>query len=72
MISQGSNVIDLNAILHPGSVYDHPSDVVADPTLSTGVRCPPDDQGYHCCMRANNFGYVTCQSATFETKGAAN
>jgi hypothetical protein len=42
MISQGSNVIDLNAILHPGSVCDHPSDVVADPTLSTGVRCPPE------------------------------
>ena len=24
------NVVDLNAILHPGSVYDHPRDVVAD------------------------------------------
>ena len=28
------NVVDLNAILHPGSVYDHPSDVVADAKLS--------------------------------------
>lgn len=34
MIDHDDNVIDLNAILHPGSVYDHPSDVVADPTLS--------------------------------------
>jgi hypothetical protein len=35
MIDHDDNVIDLNAILHPGSVYDHPRDVVADPTIST-------------------------------------
>jgi hypothetical protein len=34
MIDHADNIIDLNAILHPGSVYDHPRDVVADPTLS--------------------------------------
>jgi hypothetical protein len=28
------NVYDLNAILHPGSVFDHPRDVLADTTLS--------------------------------------
>jgi hypothetical protein len=28
------NVYDLNAILHPGSVFDHPRDVLADKTLS--------------------------------------
>ena len=28
------NVVDLNAILHPGSVYDHPRDVAADAELS--------------------------------------
>ena len=33
-----NNVIDLNALLHPGSVYEHPRDVVADPTLSTGEK----------------------------------
>jgi hypothetical protein len=38
MIDQDDNVIDLNAILHPGSVYDHPRDVVADPTLSAGEK----------------------------------
>jgi hypothetical protein len=38
MIDRDDNVIDLNAILHPGSVYDHPRDVVADPTLSAGEK----------------------------------
>ncbi|MEA2888403.1 MAG: hypothetical protein QOD11_2763 [Bradyrhizobium sp.] len=33
MIDHAENVIDLNAILHPGSVYDHPRDVVADTTI---------------------------------------
>jgi hypothetical protein len=28
------NVYDLNAILHPGSVFDHPKDVLADRSLS--------------------------------------
>jgi hypothetical protein len=34
MIDHVDNVIDLNAILHPSSVYDHPRDVVADTTIS--------------------------------------
>jgi hypothetical protein len=34
MMDHADNVIDLNAILHPGSVYDHPRDVVADTTIS--------------------------------------
>jgi len=34
MIDHADNVIDLNAILHPGSVYDHPRDVVADRAIS--------------------------------------
>jgi hypothetical protein len=38
MIEPADNVIDLNAILHPGSVYDHPRDVVADPTISHGEK----------------------------------
>ena len=38
MIDHDDNVIDLNVILHPGSVYDHPSDVVADPTLSVSEK----------------------------------
>jgi hypothetical protein len=38
MSDHGDNIIDLNAILHPGSVYDHPRDVVADPTISTGEK----------------------------------
>ena len=28
------NVFDFNALLHPGTVFDHPRDVVTDPTLS--------------------------------------
>jgi hypothetical protein len=38
MIDHGDNIIDLNAILHPGSVYDHPRDVLADKTISTGEK----------------------------------
>jgi hypothetical protein len=38
MIDYTDNVVDLNAILHPGSVYDHPRDVVTDTTLSTGEK----------------------------------
>jgi hypothetical protein len=38
MIDHDDNVFDLNAILHPSSVYDHPRDVLADPTLSAGEK----------------------------------
>ena len=38
IIDHGDNVIDLKAILQPGSVYDHPRDVLADPTLSIGEK----------------------------------
>jgi hypothetical protein len=33
-----ANVYDLNAILHPGTVFDHPKDVLADPTLSRAEK----------------------------------
>jgi hypothetical protein len=32
------NVYDLNAILHPASVFDHPRDVLADTTLSRAEK----------------------------------
>jgi hypothetical protein len=32
------NVVDLNAILHPGTVFDHPRDVLADPSLSLSEK----------------------------------
>ena len=38
MIDHADNIIDLNAILHPGSVYEHPRDVVADPSISLGKK----------------------------------
>ena len=38
MLDHVDNIIDLNAILHPGSVYDHPRDVIADATLSIGEK----------------------------------
>jgi len=38
MIDQADNVFDLNAVLHPGTVFDHPRDVVADATLSIGEK----------------------------------
>jgi hypothetical protein len=30
------NIFEFEALLHPGKVYAHPRDVVADPTLSLG------------------------------------
>src|SRR5829696_3888999 len=38
MIDQTDNVFDLNAVLHPATVFDHPRDVVADTTLSLSEK----------------------------------
>ena len=38
MTDYGDNIVDLNAILHPGSIYDHPRDVVGDATISIGEK----------------------------------
>lgn len=38
MIDHLDNVVDLNAILHPGSVYAHPRDVLRDDRLSVGEK----------------------------------
>jgi hypothetical protein len=38
MIDHADNVVDLSAIVHPGSVYDHPRDVVADASLSISEK----------------------------------
>jgi hypothetical protein len=32
------NVFDLNALLHPGTVFSHPRDVVTDPKLSLAEK----------------------------------
>jgi hypothetical protein len=32
------NVFDINALLHPGTVFDHPKDVLADPSLSVSEK----------------------------------
>ena len=32
------NVFDFNALLHPGTVFDHPREVVADATLSLSEK----------------------------------
>jgi hypothetical protein len=38
MIDHADNIVDLNVILHPGSVYDHPRDVIADTTISIAEK----------------------------------
>jgi hypothetical protein len=38
MIDDADNVIDLNALLHPGSVYDHPRDVLRAENISTAEK----------------------------------
>jgi hypothetical protein len=32
------NVVDLNALLHPGTAFEHPRDVVSHPTLSLSEK----------------------------------
>lgn len=32
------NVFDINALLHPGTVFYHPKDVLADPSLSVSEK----------------------------------
>ncbi len=32
------NVFDLNALLHPGTIFDHPGDVVAHPSLTMSEK----------------------------------
>jgi hypothetical protein len=32
------NVFDINALLHPGTVFDHPRDVLAHPSLSVSEK----------------------------------
>lgn len=38
MIDHVDNVIDLNRILHPGTAYARPRDVVADPAISMAEK----------------------------------
>jgi hypothetical protein len=38
MIDHDNNVIDLDAILYPATVHEHPRDVVADRRLSAGEK----------------------------------
>lgn len=33
-----NNIFDFNALLHPGTVFSHPRDVVADPKLSLAEK----------------------------------
>lgn len=32
------NVFDVNALLHPGTIFDHPKDVLAHPSLSVSEK----------------------------------
>ena len=32
------NVFDINALLHPGTIFDHPRDVVAHPSLTVSEK----------------------------------
>ena len=32
------NVFDLNALLHPGTIFDHPKDVLSHPSLSISEK----------------------------------
>jgi len=34
------NVFDINALIHPGMVFNHPRDVVSHPTLTLAESAP--------------------------------
>jgi hypothetical protein len=36
--ARDGNVFDFEALIHPGTVYEHPRDVVADPALSLAEK----------------------------------
>src|ERR1700733_6356983 len=36
--ARDGNVFDFEALIHPGTIYAHPRDVVADPALSLGEK----------------------------------
>ena len=36
--ARNDNVVDFNAILHPGTVFEHPREVVSHPTLSLSEK----------------------------------
>jgi hypothetical protein len=36
--ASNDNIVDLNAILHPGTVFEHPRDVVTHPGLSLAEK----------------------------------
>ena len=36
--ARDGNVFDFEALIHPGTVYAHPRDVVADPALTLGEK----------------------------------
>jgi hypothetical protein len=38
MIPHDDNVYDINALLHPGTVFEHPRDVVAEPSLTMSEK----------------------------------
>jgi hypothetical protein len=38
MTPHDDNVYDINALLHPGTVFEHPRDVVADPSLTMSEK----------------------------------
>jgi hypothetical protein len=37
-IALNDNVVDLHALLHPGTAFEHPRDVVSHPTLSLSEK----------------------------------
>jgi hypothetical protein len=36
--ARNDNKVDLNAVLHPGTVFEHPQDVVSHPSLSLSEK----------------------------------
>ncbi len=37
-IAHGDNIFDLNYLLHPGTTFEHPRDVVSHPSLSLAEK----------------------------------
>ena len=52
-----SNVFDLHALLHPGTKFDHPRDVLAHPTLSVAEKRGRRETGHPGVMGVRRCGH---------------
>ncbi len=53
--ARNDNVVDLNAVLHPGTVFEHPRDVISHPGLSL-----PEKRAILASWASDVFAIASC------------